>query len=106
MADAQPPATKRQRNGFTRCLDGVEWRGNLLPHPVTLFFLLSVGIVLLSGLLGWMGLAVEDPRPAGARGVAEDGMIRAVSLINPEGVQRIFTSLVTNFTSFAPLGQT
>ena len=95
---------KGKRNAFTRFLDGVEWLGNLLPHPVTLFALLAVGIVLLSGLLGWLGVAVEDPRPAGSNGVAEDGMIRAVSLLNGDGIRRIFTNLVTNFTSFAPLG--
>jgi len=104
MADAQPPAVQPKRNAFTRFLDTVEWLGNLLPHPVTLFFLLAVGIVFLSGLFGWLGVAVEDPRPAGARGVAEDGMIRAISLLNPDGIRRIFTNLVTNFTSFAPLG--
>jgi aminobenzoyl-glutamate transport protein len=104
MADAQPPAAPAKRNAFTRFLDTVEWLGNLLPHPVTLFFILAVGIVFLSGLFGWMGLAVEDPRPAGARGVADDGMIRAVSLLNGDGIRRIWTGLVTNFTSFAPLG--
>jgi len=93
-----------KRNAFTRFLDGVEWLGNLLPHPVTLFALLAVGIVLLSGLFGYLGVAVVDPRPAGAPGVAEDGMIRAVSLMNGDGIRRIFTGLVDNFTSFAPLG--
>ncbi|MWV29148.1 AbgT family transporter [Aurantiacibacter rhizosphaerae] len=95
---------KGKRNAFTRFLDGVEWLGNLLPHPVTLFALLALGIVLLSGLMGWMGVAVQDPRPAGSPNVAEDGMIRAVSLVNGDGVRRIFTGLVDNFTSFAPLG--
>ena len=52
----QPDAPKR--NTFTRFLDGVEWLGNLLPHPVTLFAVLAFGIVLLSGLFGWIGLAV------------------------------------------------
>ncbi len=111
MADSQttaePQATGSEppkRNAFTRFLDGVEWLGNLLPHPVTLFAILAVGIVLLSGLLGWLGVAVEDPRPAGAKGVADDGMIRAVSLLDGDGVRRIFTNLVTNFTGFAPLG--
>ncbi len=104
MADAQPPETQPKRNAFTRFLDTVEWLGNLLPHPVTLFMILAVGIVLLSGLFGWMGVAVEDPRPAGSRGVAENGMIEAVSLLNADGLRRIFTNLVENFTSFAPLG--
>lgn len=102
MADA--PARPERRNAFTRFLDTVEWLGNLLPHPVTLFALLALGIILLSGLFGWMGLAVEDPRPAGARGVADDGMIRAVSLLSADGFRRIWVSLTTNFTSFAPLG--
>lgn len=102
MAESQSPAPKK--NAFTRFLDSVEFLGNLLPHPVTLFAILALGIILLSGLFGWLGLAVEDPRPAGARGVAEDGMIRAVSLFNADGFRRIWTSLTTNFTGFAPLG--
>lgn len=93
-----------RRGVFTRFLDGVEWLGNLLPHPVTLFAWLAFLVVLLSGFFGWIGLAVEDPRPAGAPGVAADGMIRAVSLLNGEGIRRIFTGLTSNFTSFAPLG--
>ena len=107
MTEFPTPTTEYKqgkRNAFTRFLDGVEWLGNLLPHPVTLFALLAFGIVLLSGLMGWMGVAVEDPRPAGANGVAEDGMIRAVSLLDGDGVRRIFTGLVDNFTGFAPLG--
>ncbi|MEM1150474.1 MAG: AbgT family transporter, partial [Pseudomonadota bacterium] len=104
MTDTTPQDAARPKNAFSRFLDGVEWLGNLLPHPVTLFAYLAFGIVLLSGVFGWMGLAVEDPRPAGASGVAEDGMIRAVSLMNAEGVRRIFTGLVDNFTDFAPLG--
>lgn len=31
-------------------------------------------------------------------------MIRAVSLMNGDGVRRIWTNLTTNFTGFAPLG--
>ena len=104
MSNSPTTPEQPRRSAFTRFLDGVEWLGNLLPHPVTLFALLAVGIVLLSGLFGWMGLAVEDPRPAGARGVAEDGMIRAVSLLDGDGIRRIWTNLVTNFTGFAPLG--
>jgi aminobenzoyl-glutamate transport protein len=97
------PAPKR--GAFTRFLDSVEWLGNLLPHPVTLFAILAGLMILASGLFGGLlEVAVEDPRPEGARGRADDGMIRAVSLMNEDGFRRIFTSLTTNFTSFAPLG--
>jgi len=104
MADASRTDSPAKRNAFTRFLDGVEWLGNLLPHPVTLFAYLALGIVLLSGILGAIGLAVEDPRPAGAKGVAENGMIEAVSLMDGDGIRWIFTNIVDNFTGFAPLG--
>ncbi|MDX1624987.1 MAG: AbgT family transporter [Wenzhouxiangellaceae bacterium] len=100
------PTTRNgsSRNLFTRFLDLVEWLGNLLPHPVTLFALMAFGMVLLSGLFGWLDLAVPDPRPEGMRGRADDGMIRAVSLLNGDGLRRIMSGLVDNFTGFAPLG--
>ena len=93
-----------KRGSFARFLDGVEWLGNLLPHPVTLFALICVAVLLLSGVAGYFEWSVLDPRPEGAKGRADDGIIRAVSLLNPEGLRRIGMGLVTNFTSFAPLG--
>ncbi|MEM1116229.1 MAG: AbgT family transporter [Bacteroidota bacterium] len=89
---------------FARFLAFVEWLGNLLPHPVTLFALFALGVVVVSGIAGWFDLAVPDPRPEGARGRADDGMIRAVSLMTGEGLRYIVSTLVTNFTGFVPLG--
>jgi aminobenzoyl-glutamate transport protein len=89
---------------ITRFLRVVEWLGNALPHPVTLFALFALSVVLFSGLMGALGVAVPDPRPVGADGRAADGMIRVVSLMNADGVRRIVQNLVTNFTSFVPLG--
>lgn len=99
-----PPPKKGKRSAFTRFLDTVEWLGNLLPHPVTLFALAALGMLLLSGVFGWLELSIEDPRPIGAAGRPEDGIIRAVSLLNADGLRLIVTNLVRNFTSFAPLG--
>lgn len=93
-----------QSGVFARFLATVEWLGNLLPHPVTLFAILSVMIVLLSGILGYFDVTVMDPRPEGAKGRSADGVISVVSLVSAEGLQRIVTGLVTNFTGFAPLG--
>ena len=93
-----------RRGAFARFLDGVEWLGNLLPHPVTLFALICGIVLLASGVAGYYEVSVVDPRPEGANGRAPDGVIRAVSLLNAEGLRRIGTGLVTNFTSFAPLG--
>jgi len=99
-----PPRDRPRRGLFDRFLDLVEWLGNLLPHPVTLFALICVAVLLISGLAGELGWQVQDPRPEGAKGRAPDGVIRAISLLNPEGLRRIGQGLVTNFTSFAPLG--
>ena len=99
-ADDEPQQTSR----ITRFLKVVEWLGNALPHPVTLFALFAFGVVLLSGLLGWLEVSVIDPRPEGARGRAPNGMIEVISLLNAEGLRRIVLNLVRNFTNFAPLG--
>ncbi|GLR71840.1 AbgT family transporter [Agaribacter marinus] len=89
---------------FSKFLSTVEWLGNLLPHPITLFASLALFIVVLSGILGYFDVSVLDPRPEGAKGRSADGIIEVVSLLNAEGLQRIVTGLVTNFTGFAPLG--
>ncbi|MGI8892696.1 MAG: AbgT family transporter [Bacteroidia bacterium] len=102
--DYKGPQPAKPRNWFSRFLNIVEWLGNLLPHPVTLFALFALGIILVSGLAGWFEWGVMDPRPEGAKGRAPEGMIRAVSLLNGAGLRMIVENLVTNFTGFVPLG--
>ena len=94
----------KRKGIIERFLAFVETAGNLLPHPVTLFFLFAVGTVLLSGIGGYFEWSVVDPRPEGAKGRAADGMIRAVSLMNAEGLRLILENLVDNFVNFKPLG--
>jgi aminobenzoyl-glutamate transport protein len=89
-------ATSR-RGWFTRFLDTVEWLGNLLPHPITLFALFCLFIIFISGIAAYFGVSAIDPRDG-------ETVIKAVSLLNAEGIQRIVTNLVTNFTGFTPLG--
>ncbi len=89
---------------MTRFLTVVEWLGNLLPHPVTLFALFAIGVVFLSGIGDWLGWAVDDPRPVGADGRAADGIIRVESLMSADGFRRISQNLVSNFVNFTPLG--
>ncbi|MBE4578120.1 aminobenzoyl-glutamate transporter [Vibrio navarrensis] len=89
---------------FTRFLDSVEYLGNLLPHPITLFALFCLAILISSGIAGYFEVSVADPRPEGAKGRAADGMIHVVSLLNVDGLELIVTNLVKNFVGFAPLG--
>ncbi|EFO39072.1 putative efflux pump component MtrF [Vibrio parahaemolyticus Peru-466] len=89
---------------FTRFLDTVEYLGNLLPHPITLFAIFCLAILVMSGIAGYFEVSVVDPRPEGAKGRAADGMIQVVSLLNADGLELIVTNLVKNFVGFAPLG--
>ncbi|MDZ4327167.1 MAG: AbgT family transporter [Pseudomonas sp.] len=89
---ASPP----RRSAIDRFLSVVEKGGNALPHPATLFALLALFVILLSGLAAQFDLMVPHP-VTGAE-------IRPVNLLSVVGLQRIITGLVTNFTSFAPLG--
>jgi aminobenzoyl-glutamate transport protein len=74
----------------------IEYAGNLLPHPGTLFAILSLAVIVASGIAAQFGLAVTHP------GTGET--IQPVSLLSIDGLHRILTEMVTNFTSFAPLG--
>ena len=89
---------------FNRFLATVEYLGNLLPHPITLFALFCLFIVVFSGIADLFGLSAIDPRPVGSAGRDPDGVIEVVSLLSADGLQKIVTGLVTNFTGFAPLG--
>ncbi|CAE7756964.1 abgT [Symbiodinium sp. CCMP2592] len=98
-SDQSEPGTARQTGVFKRFLAFVEWLGNLLPHPVTLFALFAVGVILVSQLASSLGLSAADPRPGA------DGAVFSVrSLMSGEGIRWMSESLVTNFTGFVPLG--
>ncbi|WP_077620678.1 AbgT family transporter [Bacillus sinesaloumensis] len=86
------------KKGFImRSLDGIERVGNKLPHPVTLFAIFALVVLVLSALFAKMGLKVEDP-------LNEGEFIHVKNLLNSEGIVYLFDSMVTNFTGFAPLG--
>lgn len=94
--------TDARRSG--RFLRTVEWLGNMLPHPVTLFIIFIVLLLIASAVGAYFGLSVPDPRPVGAKGRADDGLIHVVSLLDADGLIKILTHTVKNFTGFAPLG--
>jgi aminobenzoyl-glutamate transport protein len=81
---------------MNRFLGAIERAGNILPHPATLFVILAVLVLFLSAIAAWSGVSVIHP------GTKE--VVRAESLLTIKGLHRILTSLVTNFTGFAPLG--
>ena len=85
-----PEALTARRTAVERFLDVVERAGNVLPHPATLFFLLTIAIVLLSGIISLFDVSVLHPRSG--------EVVAPVNLMSAEGLQRIMAGLVTNLT--------
>lgn len=85
-----------KRSLLDRFLSTVERVGNALPEPTTLFALLALSVIVISGITSLFDIEVVHP------GTGE--MIRPVNLFSVEGLHRILEEMVTNFTSFAPLG--
>ncbi len=83
-------------NMMNRFLDIVEKGGNILPHPATLFALMALFVVVMSGIASLFDITAVHP------GTGE--IIKPVSLLNGDGLRRIITGMVKNFTNFAPLG--
>lgn len=79
-----------------RFLGAVERAGNRLPHPVILFLVLSVLVVLMSALIS--GLGVEAIHPV------KHEVLRATNLLSLQGLHLFLTGTVKNFSSFTPLG--
>ena len=83
-------------NFFNRFLKIVERTGNALPHPVSIFAILAGLVIVLSAIGSWAELSVIHP--------GTGKTIYVVNLLSIEGLHRILTGTVTNFTGFAPLG--
>ncbi len=81
---------------FDRFLNSIEKVGNALPHPATLFALFALMVLVFSAIAHAFDWSAIHP------GSHED--IDPVNLLSVDGLHRILTEMVTNFTGFAPLG--
>lgn len=77
-------------------LNGVERVGNALPHPATLFGIFALVILVFSAIFALIGTSAVHPITGEA--------FEAINLLSKEGLHKILTEMVKNFTSFAPLG--
>jgi aminobenzoyl-glutamate transport protein len=81
---------------FTKFLGIVEKAGNTLPHPATIFLVLSVTVLVASAVASWIGITAIHP--------STGKTITVVNLLTVEGLHQVLNRTVSNFTSFAPLG--
>lgn len=91
-----------------RLLNGIEWLGNKLPDPVTLFVIGALLVPVLSQLVyetGWQVRMVEPAVVDGQTVLVETGdPIRAVPMLTPDALYDLTTQLIDNFLAFPPLG--
>jgi len=87
---------------YNRCLNGIERVGNRLPHPVALFAILSLAIVIISAVCAALGVSATGELVS--NGKLQETTVSVVSLLTKDGLAYMFTSAVNNFTSYAPLG--
>lgn len=85
-----------KNSGFIRFLNFIERVGNKLPDPVILFAILAVSTIVISSIFSYFNAAVIHP------GTGE--LLEVKNLLSGEGLQYILTSMLDNFTGFAPLG--
>ncbi len=95
-------STTKKKGLFNKFLDVIEVVGNKLPHPVTLFAIFGLAVIIISAIAAKAGVSVEFEKFVDGKLTKET--VYAVSLLTPDGIRRIFSEAVTNFTSFAPLG--
>ncbi len=90
---------KIERKGF---LGWIERTGNKLPDPVFLFLYLILALVVVSVGCVLAGVSAVHPTQLAADG--NPVVIRAVSLLSPENLQRLLVDMPKTFTAFHPLG--
>ncbi len=81
---------------FARILDAIEVAGNKLPHPATLFLMMAVLVVLLSGLAAWIDVQAIHP--------VTGEIITVNNLCSADGIRWMYTNIEKNFVEFPPLG--
>jgi len=86
----------QKKSAIDKFLSTIEKVGNALPEPTTLFAILAVAVIIISGITSLFHIEVIHP------GTGET--VRPVNLFSVKGIHMILENMVDNFTSFAPLG--
>ncbi|MDO5089556.1 MAG: AbgT family transporter [Leptotrichiaceae bacterium] len=97
MKDNVKNIKEKNTSAFFSCIEKI---GNKLPHSVFIFISLAIIVIFASEIVHRMGISVSyfDAK------AGKDVVVTPVSLMNREGFVYMVTSMVKNFTGFAPLG--
>lgn len=87
---------KKEVKRLDRWMNAIERVGNKLPEPTILFIILAAAVLVISAICGSMGVSAVHP--------GTGDTIEIINLLSKDGIRRIWSSAVTNFSGFAPLG--
>ncbi|MEM6257132.1 MAG: AbgT family transporter [Planctomycetota bacterium] len=91
-----------------RLLNAVEWAGNKLPDPVTLFVIGALLVPVISHIVyvsGWEVALVEPATVDGESVLQETGeVLTAVPMLTWDNLYSLIKGLKDNFINFPPLG--
>ncbi|MBQ8803948.1 MAG: AbgT family transporter [Tyzzerella sp.] len=87
---------------YNRWLNGIESIGNRLPHPIALFAVFAAAVVVISAVCSMLGISATGELIVD--GELQETTVTAVSLLSREGLTYMLTNVVSNFTTYAPLG--
>jgi aminobenzoyl-glutamate transport protein len=98
------PTEAPPKSFMQKLLDVVEKVGNKVPHPVLIFLLLCVFIVILSQLLYMTGAQVSYQVINPETHHLDQTTTAAQSLLTGDGIRFMYTQLIPNFLGFAAIG--
>lgn len=87
---------------YNRWLSGIETIGNRLPHPIALFAIFTAAVVVISAICSLLGVSATGELIVD--GELKETTVSVVSLLSKDGLTYMLTNVVSNFTSYAPLG--
>ncbi len=97
--------SKREKKSFfQKNLDMIERVGNNLPHPITLFGLFCLAIMVISAICSVMEVSATGELIDRTTNEISQQTITAVNLLSTEGIVYMLENAVNNFVTFAPLG--
>ncbi|PAD34455.1 AbgT family transporter [Terribacillus saccharophilus] len=86
---------EKEEGKVLRFLSAIERAGNKLPDPFMLFIYLAIFIAIVSWIMSMLGVSVTTP---------ENEVVEVNNMISEEGLIFALSSMLENFTGFAPLG--
>lgn len=95
---------KPKENLIGKALNKVERVGNAMPHPVTLFILFSIAVIVISGIFSKLGITATYETINRSTNEISTVETSVVNLMSADGFRYIYTSVIGNFTSFVALG--